>query len=644
MRFSNLPTRWPEINVALRPLILLQPILAACVTSSPLLAQSTISPPRQDSSSPIGVSFRSGSLSLSEQDLSIGGDGPEGLTLSRVYNSGVLAAGSTSASVPGVNWDYDVRGYITVEALPLYPDPENQPRPGEEPYIYNVVLGSRSIGFLGGSTYSTQSRTGGPVGTYQPALPSGAQLIFNGSNSYANNYVFTDSDGSVVTFSPGFNTRIVSWVMPDGTRRDYSYSGNTLKEISTNRGWALLFESATKVCAVNLAQYYITPASSCPAGAQTVTYTQSAGTFNTPTSLLTSVTRDGRTTTYSYNNKDHLNCVIGPGDTSCRVATTYATCPEDPAAIGLQYQLHLHDYVVSQVDATGKTYTYTYGNNSYYPAACPKWESDENPDYRTFNTSTATLTEGGTIVTSMTIDPSGVPQQITDPLGRQKAIYVASGFVTASFAAGFVPDAVITGIRYPESNDELFLRDARGNFISRTMRSKPGSGLADIVVTASYPSNCTNAKTCNKPVWIRDAKGAQTDYTYDAVHGGLLTETGPADAGGVRPVKRFAYAQRYAWISNGAGGYMPASSPVWVKTEERACRTSATVGNACSAGSADEVVTAYDYGPNSGPNNLLLRGVAVSADGVTLRTCYAYDTQGNRISETSPRAGLAVCP
>jgi YD repeat-containing protein len=58
----------------------------------------------------------------------------------------------------------------------------------------------------------------------------------------------------------------------------------------------------------------------------------------------------------------------------------------------------------------------------------------------------------------------------------------------------------------------------------------------------------------------------------------------------------------------------------------------------------DEVLTTYDYGPDSGPNNLFLRGRVVTADGQSLRTCYTYDRFGNRISETLPRAGLTSCP
>ena len=68
----------------------------------------------------------------------------------------------------------------------------------------------------------------------------------------------------------------------------------------------------------------------------------------------------------------------------------------------------------------------------------------------------------------------------------------------------------------------------------------------------------------------------------------------------------------------------------------------------CAAGALDEVRTAYDYGPNSGPNNLLPRGQAVTAEAggqlVTHRTCYGYDARGRRISETQPNANLSTCP
>jgi YD repeat-containing protein len=129
----------------------------------------------------------------------------------------------------------------------------------------------------------------------------------------------------------------------------------------------------------------------------------------------------------------------------------------------------------------------------------------------------------------------------------------------------------------------------------------------------------------------------------------VLTETGPA-VNGARPQTRHDYAQRYAWILASGGGYVQAATPVWVRTATSICRTSAATGipAAPCLTTGDEVRTAYDYGPNSGPNNLLLRGQTVtSTDGggtTTSRTCYGYDRDGRKISETQPNANLASCP
>ncbi|WP_148291870.1 RHS repeat protein [Novosphingobium sp. B-7] len=196
----------------------------------------------------------------------------------------------------------------------------------------------------------------------------------------------------------------------------------------------------------------------------------------------------------------------------------------------------------------------------------------------------------------------------------------------------------------PEGNYTDYGYDSRGNLTSVVDHEKP-SGTASITrYGLTFASNCSNTITCNLPTSITDANGNTTNYQYDPTHGGIIMESLPADVNGIRPVKRYAYAQRYAWISNGAGGYVKASSPIWVKTEERTCRTTATVGNTCSGGSSDEIVTVFDYGPDSGPNNLLLRGIAITADGQTLRHCFGYNTSGNKISETKPLGTGVSCP
>lgn len=203
----------------------------------------------------------------------------------------------------------------------------------------------------------------------------------------------------------------------------------------------------------------------------------------------------------------------------------------------------------------------------------------------------------------------------------------------------------LRAVTYPDGTKAEYQHDARGNIIE--IRSKSADlTIPDIVRTAQYYSSCSVAtlSLCDKPLWTRDAKGNQTDFTWSSDHGGLLTRTEPAGFNGVRAQVRYEYAQRYAWIK-GAGntGYVQAASPIWLRTKEEFCKTSSAVNGDCAGGAADEVVTQYDYGLDAGPNNLLLRGIVVSADGTSLRTCYGYDAIGRRISETKPMANLTNC-
>ena len=201
----------------------------------------------------------------------------------------------------------------------------------------------------------------------------------------------------------------------------------------------------------------------------------------------------------------------------------------------------------------------------------------------------------------------------------------------------------VGGVSYLEGNRDGYTYDSRGRLIEKTRYPRRDSGLSPLVIEAKYPEGCPNPKTCNKPIWVSDAKGNRTDYTYHAQSGQVATVTLPPDEQGIRPQTRYTYQQKYAWYKNSSGSFQRAESPIWLLVRESSCRTSAAVGNGCSADS-DEVIKTYDYGPNEGPNNLFLRGVAVTADGQTRRTCFSYDNYGNRIGETLPKAGLSSCP
>jgi hypothetical protein len=188
--------------------------------------------------------------------------------------------------------------------------------------------------------------------------------------------------------------------------------------------------------------------------------------------------------------------------------------------------------------------------------------------------------------------------------------------------------------------------DGRGNLQSATETPISGSGLSPITPSAVYPPTCTNIVTCNAPTSVTDANGNQSSFTYDPTHGGVLTVTGPA-VSGIQPQTRKTYVQRYAWYLSSSGVMTRETRPIWLLATESYCSSSAasgsaTLGSECALAN-DEVDTAYEYGADSGPNNLILRGESVSSGGVTQRTCYGHDPQGNRIWKASPNANLSSC-
>jgi RHS repeat-associated protein len=172
------------------------------------------------------------------------------------------------------------------------------------------------------------------------------------------------------------------------------------------------------------------------------------------------------------------------------------------------------------------------------------------------------------------------------------------------------------------------------------------------LVEASYNLNlCIRIKVCNRPDWIKDERGAQTDFTYDPDHGGVLTVTNPAPiAGGIRPQTRYTYGQFTArYYQNGE---VKAAPEVWRLIQTSTCQTLAgetpktpttpMIPAAC-LGTADEIVTTYAYEDSAVANNVRLlstttrAGNAPAAEWVT--TTYAYNPRGDVISVDGPLPG-----
>jgi hypothetical protein len=223
--------------------------------------------------------------------------------------------------------------------------------------------------------------------------------------------------------------------------------------------------------------------------------------------------------------------------------------------------------------------------------------------------------------------------------GRMTLDYVTDGLNRTSYFSSNPLDEV-SGVTLPEGNGQTLSYDSRWNVQYVYDTPKTNSGVAQLVTQYIYWPDCTNTPQsyCNKPSAIIDRRNNRTDFTYNP-QGQILTLTGPADSSGLRPITTYGYTFRTAYIKDANGNTVAAGTPISMLTQKIVCRSQQNC-----VGTADAVVTTYDYGPTTGLNNLLLRGVAVTADGQTRRTCYGYNYFGEKISETRPMAGLASCP
>ena len=576
--------------------------VAALFAAAPSHAQ-TYEPPKQVTVSPTGVDLASGRFTTKAVDLSIGP-----LTLERSYFGGHTIEGSDYF---GLNWTHNYADYV-VE--------------GEygKAYKTRVVIGRSAVHFTNWGTYYKSSNPDSFGSTLE--LVGGA-------------FIYTDQQGNVYTFNASVNAfppilglrnqRIARIDYADGHTLNYSYNtSGKLIQIASNRGYSMVFEYGTngyvsKACGYNRAVTYVSATPTCTGAVLAVSY--SYGSSGLPN--VTGVTDvSGQVWGYDYNdngNLSRLSCVRQVNSSICLISNIYTA--DWPAR------------VVQQVAADGGVWNYNYDvpdkNDPQLPGEPPIYSSG---GYSGPEGLVGSATFGTGLLNYYTESFNSDPQNPWSQVNRT---------TTATWDG-----LELHTLAYPEGNKVQYDRDSRQNIALETWTPKPGSSLSPASRSTVFPDtnadDCTSVvrRVCNKPLSKTDFNGNQTSYTYDPTHGGVLTETGPADAAGVHPVKRFAYVQRYAWIKNSSGGYVQAATPVWLLASEKICRTSATVGGACSGAAWDEVTTTYDYGPDSGPNTLLLRGKVVTADGISLRSCYAYDAQDNKISETSPRAGLTVCP
>lgn len=639
--------------------------LAACLLSAvPAAAQENMLisfPAEKYAMTPGGVDLRTGRYVYSNTDLVMGpADGAGTLKLTRIlpdYSAGHKNPFGNFSD----NWDI----YLIDRPLP----PNNV-----DAYQYRLTLhmGGRVFTFQGdlNSTGTTFKSDGGVMSLTASSSPK------SGSSVY---YTAQVPDGTVLVFAQmgsngcggGVGGRRCAFVSEmteaDGTKYTFyyattgysPYNQSRLTKIISNRGYALLLEGSgsvvTKACVLNLTTATIPGNGLCPTGVPTTTYTYTQS--NTKLASATDATGAVSQFTYTVNGAQTSMGLIKPGQSSPWLTNVITMVADEEEA--------QQEITYSQTFADGRTYTYAYDSqpataSNPFPALVGGTATDQAgrtitykydfpivPGSRTDHCSEPPCSfESPDNFQTWTYQQTPGPIYVEDQLGRQTRANYCDPAILNNPPPGWVDLCAVYRMEDftdPEGIKTILTYDGYGNIIKAIRNPRPGSSLTPITTEAAFATS--NIKTQAKPLWKKDGRGNQTDYTYDSAHGGILTETKPA-VNGIRPQTRYSYVQRYAWISNGSGGYVQAATPVWLPATQSVCRTSAATGNPsapCTV-TGDEVLTSYDYGPNSGPNNLWLRGRTVTADGDTRRTCYGYDSLGRKISETTPNANLASCP
>ena len=513
-----------------------------------------------------------------------------------------------------------------------------------DPYVFTTSLHGHSNQYVSGSTVYENVYIGNlkltfnalSNGTFFPldSANTGWKMVRNGTQ-----FVLTSKSGDTYLLDthPGISSsyrRLTSMTSANGHKLTYTYDSSArLISVKSNRGYAVVLQYSGNnviVCGFNRAITQM-PAS-CSGAALKVTYGRDGA------GKLTSITAlDGAVTNIQYvtwQGGTYISCVTLPNSSTCAIQNGYT---------GIGSGGTNSDQVTSQTTANGEVWNYTHipiennpGDYTPYPGEILQSFSWMYPPVG-----------GGTSA----VFGNGFVQTLKTPEGTTSYEYSTNGAYQVAYSTHYsihYYSMFPSRITYPGGNSSYFTRDWADNVTGRADIARPGSGLANNVTVWEYPAAykwssptiCAAANVlCDKPTKVTDPNGNVTDFTYSATHGGMLTKT-EAAVNGIRPQTRYTYVQRYARDVNGTA----LQPPVWVLASEEYCKTTAASGSGCAGGASDEVVTTYDYGPTTGPNNLLLRGKVVDPTGLNLRTCYTYDQYGRKISETQPLGTGSTCP
>lgn len=589
-------------------------LLGACAASVVALAagdasaQSSIPPP--ETFNPIdanGVNLFTGGIQGPKHTVSIGQPGRGGFGVELWYDS---SAGT------GI-WRHSLVG--TFNRDPLIPG-----SPGYNTPQYQLTLPGFSALYLRDvdGVFHLQDGTG--------TLEETATDI----------YTYTALDGTVATVERtkrtlypylAFMGQVTSIVRPNGEVLTYHYAqvltgeslpqyARRLQSVTNNFGYQIHFQYAsdtygpdwttiTKITGVNNAVDWCDPlANNC-----TFSRTWPSITIGGTSADRTITDATSNTTHYLFSD-NLLTGIRRPSQaTGASLSYTRSTSPYHP------------NWVATVSDGKG---TWTYGYTS------PPPNPNDVPYY--FIRTTVTDPTGG--VTK--IDNGS---WLEETWGRRstRLVAVTDGMNNTTTWEWGGPGWQVSAVVQPEGNRLTYGYTERGDLQELARTGKPGSGLGPQVVAFAQFTDCSTAILCGRPTSVQDARGGVTNYTY-ASHGGVLTETRPADPNGVRPETRYTYQSLQAWRRASSSATQSAAPAVILPVQVSTCATGTSPS---CVGTPQEVrtTTAYQAGNASTGSNLLPATVTSGAgDGSLLATTTTtWDANGDQKTVDGPLAGTA---
>jgi hypothetical protein len=493
---------------------------------------------------------------------------------------------------------------------------------------------------------------------------SGSGFILTFTNSSGTSYLGSRRAGQVtrVTYPNGFIVNI-HWKYAGGTPDGFG----RIQSVTTNTGLQIKYNYVSNTTS-NVAWYYLA----------NIVAINNALEYCAPLVDTCNLTQPWKSASYSLTNVSTVQSTTGPININYYTITDQAGAQTRYTILGNGGSGFVGGNIVAIKPATATVDQYTIKYcwpsvaTQASPYIIPCASNFNSPDLAHSDTTVGPYVHGGVaaytregLQYNFRVQQNLAGQGPGAPLNTQTNYEIGPDTnISASFQwrTGFYSGSLLTNAIFSDGSTALYsgdskqqlikynngqtatfdyIYDARGNLSSQKRTAAAGSNVANLVTSAAYPTPCSNLKTCNKPSTVTDPNGKTTTYTYDPVSGGVLTVTQPSD--GITPQMRYSYVQRSAQYLNSAGTTAVSPDPIWVLSTESFCRSGAPSGSGCAL-AGDEVVKTYQYGPAIGPQDLLVHGIVSQGNGLTVRTCFSYDINGNKISETSPNANLTECP